>query len=377
MKIINGLVFREKEGFVEDTLYVENGRFSDHTTDDTVLDAEGSYIIPGLIDVHFHGCVEHDFCDASAEGLRAMAKYEASCGVTSICPASMTLSPDMLKDICANACSYAEEPESEDHARLVGINLEGPFICYAKRGAQNPDYIIPADTSTLRMLQEASGGRVRLITLAPETEGAMDFIREVKSSDLKDISISLGHTESDYDTASAAFQAGADHVTHLFNAMPPFTHRAPGVIGAAHDADNCYVEIICDGIHIHPSMIRSAFSMFGDDRIVLISDSMRAAGVSDGMYTLGGQDVIVKGSLATLADGTIAGSVTNLADCMRTAVSMGIPLESAVKCATINPARSIGIDKDFGSLEIGRAADFILLNKDLTFKSVHKACLTK
>ena len=154
--------------------------------------------------------------------------------------------------------------------------------------------------------------------------------------------------------------------------MPPFTHRAPGVIGAAFDTSDCFVEIICDGIHIAPSVIRAAFAMFGRERVVLISDSMRATGLSDGNYTLGGLNVQVNGALATLEDGTLAGSVTNLIECMRCAVSMGIPLETAVQCATINPARSIHIDNDYGSLEVGKAADFLLLDKNLTLVGVFK-----
>lgn len=373
MKIINGLVFHENQGFLSETLYVENGLFADHTTDDTVIDAEGCYVIPGLIDIHFHGCVGHDFCDASLEGLAAMAEYELSQGITSICPASMTLPQDMLVNICRNGQLFAANQPLPSQARLVGINLEGPFISYEKRGAQNPDYIARADFEMTKALQEASGGLIKLLTIAPETEGAMDFICKMKSSRLKDISISIGHTTSDYDTAMAAFSNGADHVTHLFNAMPGFTHRAPGVIGAAFDTKNCFVEMICDGVHIHPSAVRAAFSMFTDDRIVLISDSMMAAGMPDGMYALGGQDVSVKGNHAVLKDGTLAGSVTNLADCMRTAVSMGIPLESAVKSASINPARSIGIDDKYGSLEIGKTADFVLLRSDLSLREVHKA----
>lgn len=373
MKIINGLVFHENQGFLAETLYVENGLFAEHTTDDTVIDAEGCYVIPGLIDIHFHGCMGHDFCDASLEGLAAMAEYELSQGITSICPASMTLPQDMLVNICKNGHLFAANQSLLSQARLVGINLEGPFISYEKRGAQNPDYIACADFEMTKVLQEASGGLIKLLTIAPETEGAMDFIRKMKSSRLKNISISIGHTTSDYDTAMAAFSNGADHVTHLFNAMPGFTHRAPGVIGAAFDTKNCFVEIICDGVHIHPSAVRAAFSMFTDDRIVLISDSMMAAGMPDGMYALGRQDVCVKGNHAVLKDGTLAGSVTNLADCMRTAVSMGIPLESAVKSASINPARSIGIDEQYGSLEIGKTADFVLLRSDLSLREVHKA----
>ena len=372
MKIINGLVFRGKHGFAKETLYVENGRFSDSSSDETILDAEGCYVIPGLIDIHFHGCVGHDFSDASLDGLKEMAKYQLTQGVTSICPASMTLDPDTLKAICDCGLAFSKI-ESPDSSRLVGINLEGPFISYAKRGAQNADYIHQADFALLEELQNHAEGLVKLVTLAPETNGAMDFIRQVKNSDLKDISISIGHTESGYETAMEAFQAGADHVTHLFNAMPAFTHREPGVIGAAFDTKACYSEVICDGIHISPSVIRAAFAMFGDQRIVLISDSMRATGLSDGMYTLGGQEVQVTGNRAVLVDVTLAGSVTPLLDCMRHAVSMGIPLENAVTCATTNPARSIGIENLYGSLDTGKVADFLLLDQNLNLKHVHKA----
>ena len=371
MKIIDGLVFHEGKGFVNDTLYTEGGRFALSSSEDTILDAESCYVIPGLIDIHFHGCVGHDFSDASSEGLAAIAEYQLSQGVTSICPASMTLSPQMLRDICGCGRDYSQRTPSGG-SRLVGINLEGPFISNAKRGAQNPDFIRQADFALLKELQECAGGLVKLVTLAPETEGARDFIRQVKDSWLRDISISLGHTQSDYETAIQAFASGADHVTHLFNAMPGFTHRAPGVIGAAFDTPGCFAEIICDGIHIAPSAIRAAFAMFGKERIVLISDSMRATGLSDGRYTLGGLQVQVSGRHATLEDGTLAGSVTNLLDCLRCAVSMGISLEDAVQCASLNPARSIGIDGTFGSLEPGKAADFLLLDKELHLVGIYK-----
>lgn len=371
MRIIHGLIYHEGKGFVRDTLYTEGDCFSLSSSEDTILDAEGCYVIPGLIDIHFHGCAGHDFSDATPEGLAAIATYELSCGVTSICPATMTLPPHTLRQICACGRDFSTE-NATDGARLVGINLEGPFISAAKRGAQNPDFIRPADFELLKELQETSGGLVKLVTLAPETTGALEFIRQVKHSDLRDISISLGHTESSYDTTMEAFDCGADHVTHLFNAMPGFSHRAPGVIGAAFDTSGCFVEIICDGIHIAPAVIRAAFAMFGSERIVLISDSMRATGLSDGDYTLGGLDVQVNGRFATLKDGTLAGSVTDLLDCMRCAVSMGIPLETAVQCATINPARSIGIDEHYGSLTPGKTADFMLLDKDLNLMDVYK-----
>ena len=220
-----------------------------------------------------------------------------------------------------------------------------------------------------RRLQKKAEGLIRFCDIAPETDGAMDFIRELKD----EVRISLAHTTADYDTAREAFIHGARHVTHLFNAMPPFSHRAPGVIGAAAENPDVIAELICDGIHIHPSAVRAAFRLFGDERICLISDSMMATGLSDGEYTLGGQAVTVRGNLATLADGTIAGSVTNLMDCLRTAVQkMGIPLEDAVRCASLNPAKAIGVDALYGSIEAGKKGDVVLLRKDLSLAGVIK-----
>ena len=272
--------------------------------------------------------------------------------------------------ICENAFEYASDDQSgaqgRQVARLCGIHLEGPFIAAEKKGAQNPAYIREPDIGMFHRLQEAAQGLIRLITIAPETAHAMDFIRELHEQ----VHISLGHTTSDYDTAYEAFGLGADHVTHCFNAMPGFTHRAPGVIGAAADAPHVMPELICDGVHIHPSAVRGAFSMFGGERMILISDSMRAAGMPDGAYTLGGLNVEVKGNRATLADGTLAGSVTNLYQCFRHAVDAGIPLESALKAVTINPAKSIGADADYGGISMGKMADLLILNPDLSIRNI-------
>ena len=230
----------------------------------------------------------------------------------------------------------------------------------AKKGAQNPAYIRNPDVEMFLRLQEAAHGLVRLITIAPETDGAKEFIRRLADQ----VHISVGHTCSDYETAYRAFSQGADHVTHFFNAMPPFTHRAPGVFGAAFDAKHVMPELICDGIHIDASAVRVVFSLFGAERMILISDSMMATGMEDGAYSLGGLPVTVRGNLATLEDGTIAGSATNLMDCMRKAVSMGIPLETAVRAATYNPARAIGAADVCGSITAGHRGDCVLLSKD-------------
>lgn len=365
MRIKNALVFGEDKRFAQNDIWIENGRFaaSPDADDSDTIDGEGLYAIPGLIDIHFHGCVGHDFCDGTVEAIEKITAYEASVGVTSVCPATMTLPEDTLAQVMASAAQYKKDGIKPGHAGLVGINMEGPFISAEKKGAQAEQYIRPCDVDFFQRLQDMSGGLIKLVDIAPEKEGAVEFIEAMKDK----IVISLAHTAADYDTAKAAYDKGARHVTHLYNAMLPFTHRAPGVIGAACDSPHVMAELICDGVHIHPAVVRATFQMFGDDRMILISDSMRAAGMPDGQYTLGGQDVTVKGKYATLvSDGALAGSVTNLMDCMRTAVKeMDIPLESAVACATINPAKAIGIDKDYGSIAPGKVANLVLLDKNL------------
>lgn len=371
MIIKNASVYTEDGRFISKDIWIEEDRFVDceqKVSDKTVVDASGCYAIPGLTDIHFHGCVGHDFCDGTREAIDAMAAYEASVGVTNIVPATMTLGEDTLLEICKAAKEYREEGPKEKRARLCGINMEGPFVAPSKKGAQNGAYIRTPDIEMFDKLNEASGFMVKLIAIAPEVEGAMEFIE--KRHD--EVVVSLAHTATDYDTAVLAFEKGANHVTHLYNAMNPYTHRAPGLVGAAADTHKVEVELICDGVHIHPASVRTTFKMFGDERIILISDSMMATGLEDGDYSLGGQAVKVVGNLATLQDGTIAGSATNLMDCMRTAVlKMGIPLESAVKCAAVNPAKSVGIYDQYGSITPKKKANVVLLNKeDLSLRGV-------
>ena len=364
MRITGGKVFDPEQGFQERELCFEGRLISLDSTDGQVYNAEGCYVIPGLTDIHFHGCRGCDFSDADPEGLETMARYELSRGVTQICPAGMTLLEDQLTRVCQVAAAHREA--DRPGAALVGVNLEGPFLSMAKKGAQNGDWIHAPDAGMFFRLMEASRGLVKLVSLAPEEPGAMEFIQAVEG----EVTVSLAHTAADYDTAMEAFRLGARHVTHLFNAMPPFSHRAPGVVGAAFDNPQCRVELICDGVHIHPSVVRAVFRLFGPERVVLISDTMRAAGMPDGSYTLGGQDVTVKGKLATLADGTIAGSVTDLMSCMRTAVSFGIPLHDAVRAAAVNPAQAIGIYDRVGSLEPGKRANVVILDENLELKAV-------
>ena len=356
-----------KDGTIEQ-VYTEGNR---PQTEDEILDGKGMYAIPGLIDLHFHGCKGDDFCDGSRDAIVRIAEYEASVGVTAIAPATMTLPVEELEQILRVAAEYKKGPHSKKEADFVGINMEGPFISPAKKGAQDERNIIQCDVKVCERFLKASEGLVKFMGIAPEeSENAVAFIEEVKDK----VNVSLAHTNADYDTAMAAFNAGADHAVHLYNAMPAFTHRAPGVIGAVYDSKHVMAEIICDGVHIHPAAVRATFEMMGEDRMILISDSMRAAGMPDGSYTLGGLDVNVVGNRATLAsDGAIAGSVTNLMDCMKTAVkTMNIPLETAVACATINPAKSLGIDAEYGSIRAGKKAHIVLMDQELNVQQVIK-----
>ena len=368
MIIKNANIYTEDHRFLKGTVAVENGRFVSNAeadeTDGRSVDAEGLYMIPGLVDIHFHGCMGADMCDGTEQALDVITTYEASVGVTSICPATMTIPKNELLAVMKNAGEYKYHGGSH----LVGINMEGPFISPSKKGAQAAENIMHCDYEYFSRLQKAANGLIKLVDIAPEEPGAMEFIDRAKG----EVVISLAHTASDYDTAKKAIEHGASHATHLYNAMPPMNHRNPGVIGAVRDSEKCHVELICDGVHIHPSVIRATFAMFGAERMILISDSMRATGLEDGEYTLGGQQVTVKGNLATLHDGTIAGSATNLMDCMRFAVKeAGIPLETAVMCATENPAKEIGIFHETGSIAAGKKADFVLLDKELNIIGVY------
>ena len=365
MIIKGGKVFQEDGSFLEQALYINDHRLVDkaeYQDDGEVIDAEGLLVLPGLVDIHSHGAAGEDFSDGNPEGLKKILQYEKRCGITSYCPTSMTFPKERLRQIFASI----KGAQTEDGATVVGINMEGPFLDPAKKGAHVEKWIAAPDVAFVRELNQDADGLVRLVTVAPNMDGAEEFIKEMH----EEVCISLGHTAADYDCASRAMKLGAHHVTHLYNAMQPFGHRAPGLIGAAMDDPECMVELICDGYHIHPSAIRAAFRMFGPERVILISDSMRATGMENGTYELGGQEVTVKDRKAVLKDGTLAGSATNLYGCMCKAVEFGIPLEQAIMAATANPARSIGIFDRVGSIRIGKQADLLLVSENLELKRV-------
>ena len=361
-------------------------------------------ILPGLVDVHLHGAAGFDICDASKESFHRIDEYEKNSGIAAYLGTTMTLPVQDLEKIClaAKSINWGQTPMEDgtngDRPRyeangdrpqlypagLVGLFLEGPFVSKKKCGAQNPDYAINPDFDLIMRLNEMSGGLIRKVLVAPELDGTEEFVMSTKEDnerqllESKDwftkhivmsteskqhylsscIHITFGHTECDYDRAIKMMDLGVNQITHMYNAMPAFDKRNPGLIGAALDK-NCYTELICDGVHVHDSVVRATFEMVSDDRLVLISDSTMATGLPDGPATLGGTpvNVVTEGvRKVTLADGTIAGSATNLFDCMMHAIENGVPISKAIRAASINPAKSIGIDDGYGSIEVGKSS---------------------
>ena len=375
MLIRNAMVFNDEGTFKENDIHIKDdiieyiGTFNG--TDENVIDATGLYAIPGLIDIHFHGAIGHDLCDADSNSLKEILDYELSQGIMAVCPATMTAPEEKLSKIIDTALL---SKNYRDGADLVGLNLEGPFINPKKAAAQNSEYIISGDAKLLRRLIDRGQGLIKLVDVAPEISENMYLIDTFKD----EVSFSLAHTFADYDISKEAFCHGAKQLTHMFNAMNDITHRAPGPVLAALEAE-AYVELIADGIHNHDAIIRMVFKLFDESKIILISDSMMATGFEDGLYTLGGQDVLVRGHECRLANHleTLAGSNTTLFDCLKHAVLFaGIPIEKAIFAASRNPARAILIDDKYGSIRKGCYGNIILMDDDFNIKFIIKNGMT-
>lgn len=352
---------------IEDGIILRVGKDLPRKEEDLAVDCAGSYtVVPGFVDVHIHGCAGADTCDATREALEAMAAFLLAHGVTSFCPTTMTTSRETIQAALLAAKDMMDHP-MEGGARVVGVNMEGPFIAKERKGAQKEEDILPPDFPLFQQFYEESGGIVRLVDVAPEQPGGLEFVE--KASQL--CTVSIAHTTADYDQAKAAFDKGVTHATHLFNAMSGLHHRKPGVVGAVFDDSRVRGELICDGFHIHPAVLRAAFQLLGD-RALIVSDSMRANGMPEGeAFDLGGQMVTVHQGKALLPDGTIAGSVTNLHQEIKNLVSFGVPFEQAVKAATLLPARAIGLDGEIGSIAPGKRADLVVLDENLDITAVY------
>ena len=352
---------------IEDGKILRVGKDLPRKEEDLAVDCAGSYtVVPGFVDVHIHGCAGADTCDATREALEAMAAFLLAHGVTSFCPTTMTTSRETIQAALLAAKDMMDHP-MEGGARVVGVNMEGPFIAKERKGAQKEEDILPPDFPLFQRFYEESGGIVRMVDVAPEQPGGLEFVE--KASQL--CTVSIAHTTADYDQAKAAFDKGVTHATHLFNAMSGLHHRKPGVVGAVFDDSRVRGELICDGFHIHPAVLRAAFRLLGD-RALIVSDSMRANGMPEGeAFDLGGQMVTVHQGKALLPDGTIAGSVTNLHQEIKNLVSFGVPFEQAVKAATLLPARAIGLDGEIGSIAPGKRADLVVLDENLDIAAVY------
>ena len=319
------------------------------------IDLSGNLILPGLIDIHTHGYGGEDCSDGDVEGLRKIASSLVKNGVTAFCPTTMTLSYESIERAFDTARRVRAEFD-EKSAFVLGVNCEGPFISDAKKGAQSGEFIRSPDVGLMARNRDI----LRLVTVAPELEGSTDFIKQTAKMGIK---VSLGHTDCDFERAMEAIDAGASHFTHLFNAMTPLNHRSPGAVGAALASD-AYCELIADTIHVHPGLFPLVARAKGN-KLILITDSMRAAGMSDGNYTLGGQAVTVKDGECRLLDGTLAGSVLRLNEALRNMAShTDLPLHESVSMATLNPAKAVGADLDRGSIEAGKRADFAVCDND-------------
>lgn len=325
--------------------------------DEEVLDLSGKILAPGMLDNHIHGAMGKDTMDADVESLEAISRFLASKGVTSFLPTTMTMGFEHISAV------FALKPQLSG-ANMLGYHMEGPFINVSRKGAQNEIYVRPA---TVEEMDRYGDANVKIITLAPETEGAVEFIREMSK---RGVVCSLGHSDANYEEAKAAIEAGAKSCTHCYNAMPPMLHRSPGIIGAAVQA-GIYGELIADGLHIHPATVYANYKMFGPERMILISDALRAAGLGDGDYEFGGQPMHVRDNVARVDSGAIAGGMSNVWNNMRNCVDWGIPRRDALRMGSLTPATLIGVDDRKGSLAVGKDADFVVTNEELDVLDVY------
>ena len=346
---------------------IENGRITEiGIIAEDGRDMSGLTALPGFVDIHIHGANGGDFSDASKESLDKISSYLAKNGVTAFCGTTMTLDNAALTDIVKCGREYQGR---ESGAKLVGINLEGPYISFEKKGAQNGDFIRAGSMEEFDQLIEDSGETVRLITVAPEAFDSDEFIRHVSEK----CTVSIGHTNANVGEAQRAIDMGARHATHLYNAMTAISNRAAGAAVALLDNENVTCELICDGGHVYPAILRNTFKILGEDRACVISDSMRAAGLGAGEYELGGQQVFVEenGKYAILEDGNIAASISNVFEEFKNLLSFRIDFKKALKACTINPAKVIGLDGEIGSIATGKAADIVFVDDELNIKEVY------
>lgn len=355
------------------SLSIDNGKIVDILNNkeigdkkfDSIIDGQENYLSPGFIDIHNHGSLGYDFIDGTVEAIDNIGKYHLSNGVTSYLGTIITSSKDEIINSINNIVEYKNK---KDNAEIIGIHLEGPFFNQIKKGAQPEKYIKKPNISMMEDILLAAKDKMKMVSLAPELENGIDLIRFLKK---KNITVSIAHSDGDYEETKKSIENGITVATHLYNGMKGFDHREPGVVGAVLTDDRVFCELIYDRYHIHDIAAKIAIKMKGYDKIILISDAMMAAGLEDGEYLLGGQKVIVEDGKTKLESGSIAGSTLNLRQAVFNLVKhLQVPIKEAVKMASLNAAKSINMDREIGSIEIGKKADLLLFDENINIKKV-------
>lgn len=359
--VINAKIYTGREvlerGFIRYTDQIQElGLMAQYVSqkNETIHDIEGNIVIPGMIDVHIHGGYDIDAMDANSDGLVTLGKQMLQEGVTTFFPTTMTQSPKAIE-----AALNAAKDAKEKGAHFEYIHLEGPYVSKKRAGAQPLEYIVPANIEQFKQWQKASGNLIKLVTYAPEEEGAREFEQYLAETGVIG---TMGHTDA---TNEQLNDRNITHATHLYNQMRGLHHREPGVVGYVLLNPDVMVEVITDGIHIHPDMVKLAYKLKGPQKMSVITDAMRAKGLEDGLYELGGQPVIVKDGSARLEDGTLAGSILKMDEALRNVIAFtGCSVEEAVLMTSVNQAEEFGLVNK-GALETGKDADFVIMSEDL------------
>ena len=365
--LINGCIYTEREKIDKGYVIIKNGKIAglgngNYEGELETYDMKGRHILPGFIDMHIHGGYGEDAMDGSFDGLKHLSESLLSEGTTSYVPTTMTQSEQNIKAALKNIADYQSQQDRYQAAEVVGVHLEGPFISEHKVGAQNPKYVQRPTVEKLQQFQESANNQIKVITFAPEVKGALALLQSFKDK----IRFSIGHSVATFEETNKAAQNGARHVTHLYNAATPFEHRKPGVFGAAWTNDDLHTEIIVDGVHSHPAAVKIAYKQKGNSRFFLITDAMRAKGMPEGEYDLGGQNVIVKGTEARLESGALAGSILKMNDGLNNLINYtGDSLENLWRVTSLNQAKALKIDDRKGSLKVGNDADIVVLDNDI------------
>ncbi|MDR7240732.1 N-acetylglucosamine-6-phosphate deacetylase [Neobacillus drentensis] len=351
---------------IKDQKIIEMGSSNELSNKDgfNVIEIPAHYnAVPGFIDVHIHGVAGADTMDATKEALDTMVMALPKEGTTSFLATTMTQEGKQIENALINAGEYIKEQQSPGKSEIIGIHLEGPFVNSLMAGAQPIQHIIDPDVALLKEWQKLSNETIKLVTLAPERPSGLAMIRYIKENG---IIASIGHTAATYDEVNEAIEAGANHVTHLFNQMRGLHHREPGVVGAAFLREELKAEIIVDGVHVRPEMVNLAFKQKQSDGLILITDSMRAKCLKNGKYDLGGQEVTVENGKAILEDGTLAGSILKMGHAVKNIISFtGCSLDEAIEMSSVNPAKQLGIYDRKGSITVGKDADIVILDDDM------------